>query len=185
MSVQTQIDRISGAVQSALAALSEKGVEVPAGTKVDGLAALIAAIEAGGGSGGTAFLAEGTITATEDTGESTTYEIETGLDNLNGCGFYLWVEGLPTTGAGSGVKVDKGGYNSCYFLAIPTIGEYNISFKVGANGSGSVFSRFSSFYMGSKQYDGGKILLNQWATNLNATMGFKQGLTYRWVVTGA
>lgn len=52
MSVQTQIDRISGAVSAALAALSEKGVEVPAGTKVDGLAALIAAIEAGGGSGG-------------------------------------------------------------------------------------------------------------------------------------
>lgn len=52
MSVQTQIDRISRAVSAALAALSEKGVEVPAGTKVDGLAALIAAIEAGGGSGG-------------------------------------------------------------------------------------------------------------------------------------
>ena len=51
MSVQTQIDRISGAVSAALAALTEKGVTVPAGTKVDGLAALIAAIEAGGGSG--------------------------------------------------------------------------------------------------------------------------------------
>ena len=49
MSVQTQIDRISGAVSAALTALSEKVVEVPAGTKVDGLAALIAAIEAGGG----------------------------------------------------------------------------------------------------------------------------------------
>ena len=47
MSVQTQIDRISEAVQSALAALTEKGVTVPDGTKVDGLAALIAAIEAG------------------------------------------------------------------------------------------------------------------------------------------
>ena len=49
MSVQSQIDRISGAVQSALAALTEKGVTVPAGTKVDSLASLIAAIEAGGG----------------------------------------------------------------------------------------------------------------------------------------
>ena len=52
MSVQTQIDRISGAVSAALTALSEKGVTVPAGTKVDGLAALIAAIEAGGSGGG-------------------------------------------------------------------------------------------------------------------------------------
>ena len=52
MSVQTQIDRISGAVSAALAALTEKGVTVPDGTKVDGLAALIAAIEAGGGGSG-------------------------------------------------------------------------------------------------------------------------------------
>lgn len=39
-------------LDSALTALAEKGVTVPDGTKVDGLAALIAAIEAGGGSGG-------------------------------------------------------------------------------------------------------------------------------------
>lgn len=51
MSVQTQIDRISGAVSAALTALTEKGVTVPAGTKVDDLAALISGIEAGGGSG--------------------------------------------------------------------------------------------------------------------------------------
>ena len=48
MSVQAQIDRISGAVSAALTALSEKGVTVPSGTKVDGLADLIAAIEVGG-----------------------------------------------------------------------------------------------------------------------------------------
>ena len=42
-------------LDSALAALTEKGVTVPEGTKVDGLAALIAAIEAGGGSGGGGF----------------------------------------------------------------------------------------------------------------------------------
>ena len=48
----TNIDGAKAAVDAALAALTEKGVEVPAGTKVDGLAALIAAIEAGGGSGG-------------------------------------------------------------------------------------------------------------------------------------
>lgn len=66
MSVQTQIDRISGAVQSALAALAEKGVTVPAGTKVDGLAALIAAIETGGGSGagGDNTFATGTFIST-------------------------------------------------------------------------------------------------------------------------
>lgn len=51
MSIQTQIDRISESVSAALTALTEKGVTVPDGTKVDGLAALIAAIESGGGGG--------------------------------------------------------------------------------------------------------------------------------------
>lgn len=45
----TNINGAKTAVDAALAALAEKGVTVPAGTKVDGLAALIAAIEAGGG----------------------------------------------------------------------------------------------------------------------------------------
>ena len=45
----TNINGAKTAVDAALAALTEKGVTVPAGTKVDGLAALIAAIEAGGG----------------------------------------------------------------------------------------------------------------------------------------
>ena len=49
MSIQTQIDRISESVSAALIALREKGVTVPDGTKVDGLAALISAIESGGG----------------------------------------------------------------------------------------------------------------------------------------
>ena len=64
MSVQTQIDRISGAVQSAIAALTEKGVTVPDGTKVDGIAALIASIEAGGGGSVEPFseIVTGTIT---------------------------------------------------------------------------------------------------------------------------
>lgn len=67
MSVQTQIDRISGAVSAALTALSEKGVTVPAGTKVDGLAALIAAIESGADLSKTQFtkMTCGTITPSQ------------------------------------------------------------------------------------------------------------------------
>lgn len=65
MSVQSQINRISGAVSDALAALADKGVTVPDGTKVDGLADLISAIEAGGGSAMT--VRTGTITLESDT----------------------------------------------------------------------------------------------------------------------
>ena len=48
MSVQTQINRISGNVSAALAAIAEKGVTVPDGSNSDALAELIASIEAGG-----------------------------------------------------------------------------------------------------------------------------------------
>lgn len=50
MSVQTQIDRINSAKTAIGAAIAGKGVTVPSGTKIDGMAALIGAIEAGGGS---------------------------------------------------------------------------------------------------------------------------------------
>ena len=49
MSVQTQIDRISGNVSAALTAIADKGVTVPDGSTSDALAGLIASIEAGGG----------------------------------------------------------------------------------------------------------------------------------------
>lgn len=65
MSVQTQIDRLSGNVTAALAAIAEKGVEVPSGSTSDALAALIASIEAGSGGGSVS------------TGENCTVEIET------------------------------------------------------------------------------------------------------------
>lgn len=49
MSIQTQIDRISGNVSAALTAIADKGVTVPDGSTSDALAELIASIEAGGG----------------------------------------------------------------------------------------------------------------------------------------
>lgn len=46
MSIQTEIDRISGNVSAALSAIVEKGVTVPDGSTSDALAELIASIEA-------------------------------------------------------------------------------------------------------------------------------------------
>lgn len=47
MSVQTQIDRISGNVAAALSAIAEKGVTVPDGSNSDALHELILSIKAG------------------------------------------------------------------------------------------------------------------------------------------
>ena len=70
MSVQTQIDRISGNVSAALAAIADKGVTVPDGSTSDALAELIAAIESGGASGFAAVA----------TGERT---LSTSMSNVN------------------------------------------------------------------------------------------------------
>ena len=52
MSIQTDLTRIKNAKAAIKAAVEGKGVTVPDGTLLDGMAALIESIEAGGGGGG-------------------------------------------------------------------------------------------------------------------------------------
>lgn len=73
MSIQTEIDRISGNVSAALSAIVEKGVTVPDGSTSDALAELIASIEAGGGGYEVTY---GVITPV---GDNTTISWEHGL----------------------------------------------------------------------------------------------------------
>lgn len=73
MSVQTEIDRISGNVSAALAAIAEKGVTVPDGSTSDALAELIASIQAGGGG---IIFSTGIFTPAED---ATSCTIQHGL----------------------------------------------------------------------------------------------------------
>lgn len=49
MSVQSEINRINTAKSDIATAITNKGVAVPSGTKLDGMAALIDGIESGGG----------------------------------------------------------------------------------------------------------------------------------------
>ncbi len=51
MSVQSEINRIAGAKSDIATAITNKGVTVPSGTKLDGMAALIGSIESGGSGG--------------------------------------------------------------------------------------------------------------------------------------
>ncbi len=61
MSIQTELTRIINAKAAIKTAIEGKGVTVPDGTMLDGMAALIEAIEAGGGN-----FAIGTFTTTDD-----------------------------------------------------------------------------------------------------------------------
>lgn len=60
MSIQTELTRITNAKSAIKTAIEGKGVTVPDGTLLDGMAALIDSIEAGGGN-----VIEGTITPTQ------------------------------------------------------------------------------------------------------------------------
>ena len=62
MSVQTEITRIESAKTAIATAIEGKGVTVPTGTKLDGMAALVEAISAGGGMN----FVTGTFTTTDD-----------------------------------------------------------------------------------------------------------------------
>ena len=63
MSVQSEVSRLQNAKAAIKAAIEGKGVTVPDATMLDGMAALIESIEAGGGSGN---FATGTFTTTDD-----------------------------------------------------------------------------------------------------------------------
>ena len=64
MSIQTELTRITNAKAAIKVAIEGKGVTVPDGTLLDGMAALIEGIEAGGGAG----FATGTLTFNESQG---------------------------------------------------------------------------------------------------------------------
>ena len=63
MSIQTELTRITNAKAAIKTAVEGKGVTVPAGTLLDGMAPLIESIEAGGSG---VKLATGTFTTTDD-----------------------------------------------------------------------------------------------------------------------
>ena len=72
MSVQTQIDRLASAKAAIKAAIEGKGVTVPDGTLLDGMASLIESIETGGGFdfasvlSGTMYAESGSYTVASD-----------------------------------------------------------------------------------------------------------------------
>lgn len=80
MSIQTELIRITNAKAAIKAAIEGKGVTVPNGTLLDGMAALIESIEAGGGDADFSSLVDatacvsGTITPSSDTSNLFIYD---------------------------------------------------------------------------------------------------------------
>ena len=80
MSIQTELTRITNAKSAIKTAIEGKGVTVPDGTLLDGMAALIESIEAGGGDADFSSLVDatacvsGTITPSSDTSNLFIYD---------------------------------------------------------------------------------------------------------------
>ena len=84
MSIQTELTRITNAKAAIKAAIEGKGVTVPTGTLLDGMASLIESIEAGGG----AKIATGSFTNISQENYST--EITHGLGTIPKIVIILW-----------------------------------------------------------------------------------------------
>ena len=91
MSIQTELTRITNAKAAIKAAIEGKGVTVPAGTLLDGIAALIESIEAGGG--GANNVSFGTYTLTGESSGS--YKVEHALGTTPAALLFVYV-GLTT-----------------------------------------------------------------------------------------
>ena len=98
MSIQTELTRITNAKAAIKAAIEGKGVTVPDGTLLDGMAALIESIEAGGGEKnlfGTYFETGSIIPASDITADYTiqfqnNFSSIPGNTNAPYCIFVLW-----------------------------------------------------------------------------------------------
>ena len=86
MSIQTELTRITNAKAAIKAAIEGKGVTVPTWTLLDGMAALIESIEAGGGGSGN--IATGSFTNISQENYST--EITHGLGRIPKIVIILW-----------------------------------------------------------------------------------------------
>lgn len=137
MSVQTEITRIESAKTAIATAIEGKGVTVPEGTLLDGMAPLIESIEAGGGG----KFACGTITSANNIslGPDANFEIETGfLNETNSVNFAL----LLLNGSVSGAQ------NNTHFIGNQGSAGTAIAYKTVSSSS----ARYDTMYYDAHTY---------------------------------
>lgn len=189
MSVQSEITRISGNVSAALAAIAEKGVSVPDGSKSDALASLIASIEAGGGGGGAK---SGSYTASE---RGSAF-IEHGLGKLPMM-WLIYIDDGHTAANGSNANMFYFGLRG-YNVEGTSWRSRRWYIKLGSKGTKygyieneSAASALDAYFDTDSYEDivesyavNSNMTLNKnyFHINFNATSDFAVGQTYHWVV---
>ena len=174
MSVKTQIDRIKAAKEAIATAIAEKGVTVPVGAQIDGMAGLIAAIVSGGGMPeGVSALASGEYVPSSDINSRAFVDHGLGVTP----NFCVWVmtdavTEVPESAVLFGLMVHK---EHPYGAAYPDI-KYLGSFMFWGYDSGK-----NSKAMGSAVTATNYFTPTQVALCGNASIKLKAGYKYRWV----
>lgn len=165
MSIQTELTRITNAKAAIKAAIEGKGVTVPDGTLLDGMASLIDSIEAGGGG---AKVAQGSFTLTSD---SKSYTIHHGLGDVPD--FFVLLRDYSyekTTGTFlSSVYITKA--NNSY------------SYIVGKNTSGKLVALSTTANIASSTYKGEQCIYGATQDTVNFgsdTFSIKAGVPCYW-----
>ena len=166
MSIVTEISRLKSAKSAIAAAIAGKGVTVPDGTMLDGMAELIAGIEVGGG------ISYGTITIAE---ESEPYVITHGLGvRPSIIAFLFYPDGV---------------FSKTVPVSISIV-ETSNSGVISVSGNGTIGSDFKSLYFGTSKKNAwnyaanvaaagiGFQAVNEQSFALNRSIGIR---TYLWI----
>ena len=187
MSIQTELTRITNAKAAIKTAIEGKGVTVPDGTMLDGMAAMIESIEAGGGGGvkigNFTTVNYGSFQLAEDV---SSYTIDLGY---NGSGSvpvveqFIILRDMPSTFMGTDTK------NSLAIAAIlsnvkssnSTISKVIIASYYNSSGTIST-STGNILSFNSNSSDTIPRTMTVTARNANASCVLTAGATYNWIV---
>ena len=183
MSIQTELTRITNAKAAIKAAIEGKGVTVPDATLLDGMAALIESIQAGGGNDPSGILDSdhcefGTYTIASSSTRitvPTVARISTHILKF----VMLWAEqdAVVLCMFGFRGKSNPGGYG---LQMLMTIGHANVKFSVCQPSMDSKNSQFGS----GEDFYGGNIELIASGTRFDpySSWSFEAGITYNYII---
>ena len=192
MSIQTELTRITNAKAAIKAAIEGKGVTVPNGTLLDGMASLIESIEAGGG----AKIATGSFTNISQKNYST--EITHGLGTIPKIVIILWDD--ITLYSVNGTTLYIGGfayqdgefnnsvkmlsvnpvYQNSYMISLFCCKLNDVSYYNGFDIRGSSPSKYCSIYNVNEDTFSVDTRLNTMDASTNIHY-FATGGTYKWL----
>lgn len=176
MSISSEVTRITNAKAAIRTAIEGKGVTVPDGIKLDGMAALIEGIEAGGGGSSGTSIRTGTAITEKDT-QAYTLPIKLAGKTANDWPEYIVVYALRTAMQESTnyleVRIiEKTGIDGVKYL----YNEYGSGYNFGVQKTYVLYA-----YPGkSINVYGNNVTLNPSGT----AMKFQAGIEYKWIAIG-